>query len=88
MVVYDEYGPVRMMRTREWKYVHRSAYGPHELYDLLNDPGEERNLVDDPAYAGEIQAMRAALHDWFLSYADPDRDGGALPSPAPASRAR
>ena len=79
VVVYDEYGPVRMMRTRDWKYVHRSAYGPHELYDLLNDPGEERNQVDEPAHAGTVQAMRAALHDWFLGYADPDRDGSTLP---------
>ena len=28
-----------MIRTQEWKYVHRYPYGPHELYDLVNDPG-------------------------------------------------
>ena len=79
VVIYDEYGPVRMIRTREWKYVHRYAYGPHELYDLVNDPGEERNLVDAPAHAATVQALRAALHDWFLTYADPDRDDSTLP---------
>ena len=36
VVIFDEYGPVRMIRTREWKYVHRYPYGPHELYDLVN----------------------------------------------------
>ena len=44
IVVYDEYGPVRMVRTREWKYVHRDPDGPHELYDLRRDPGERVNL--------------------------------------------
>ena len=47
VVVYDEYGPVRMVRTKEWKYVHRYPYGPHELYDLVNDPDEKHNLIDD-----------------------------------------
>ena len=27
IVVFDEYGPVRMIRTQEWKYVHRYPYG-------------------------------------------------------------
>ena len=40
VVVCDEYGPVRMIRERLWKYVHRYPFGPHELYDLQQDPGE------------------------------------------------
>lgn len=79
VVVYDEYGPTRMIRTREWKYVHRYPYGPHELYQLSEDPGEERNRIDDPACRRQVQALRAALHDWFTAFADPDRDGRALP---------
>jgi len=79
VVIYDEYGPTRMIRTREWKYVHRYVYGPHELYDLVNDPGEEHNLIDAAAQQPRVQAMRAALHDWFVRYADPDRDGSTLP---------
>ena len=47
IVVYDEYGPVRMIRTPEWKYVHRYPYGVHELYDLTADPDEQNNLVDE-----------------------------------------
>ena len=58
VVVYDEYGPVRMIRTATWKYVHRYPYGPHELYDLVNDPDERHNLVDDPAHQTVRQAMR------------------------------
>ena len=65
VVVYDEYGPVRMIRTKEWKYVHRYPYGPHELYDLVHDPNEEQNLVTDAAYAEKIVELRGHLEDWF-----------------------
>ena len=75
VVVYDEYGPVRMIRTREWKYVHRFPYGPHELYDLAGDPHETRNLIDDPAYADRVKDMKAGLDDWFVRYVDPALDG-------------
>ena len=59
-MIYDEYGPVRMIRTRAWKYVHRCPYGPHELYDLANDPEEKAN----PFYGfrmlecGQLEATR------------------------------
>ncbi len=75
VVVYDEYGPVRMVRTAEWKYVHRYPYGPHELYDLLNDPSERHNVVEDTATGGIVEEMKARLEDWFVQYTDPARDG-------------
>jgi len=75
VVVYDEYGPVRMIRSREYKYVHRYPYGPHELYDLQNDPDERMNLIEDPE-AQAVQAdMKATLDLWFDRYVDPARDG-------------
>ena len=75
IVVYDEYGPVRMIRTKDWKYIHRYPYGPHELYDLLHDPDEMNNLANAPEQADRIISMRARLQDWFTRYADPARDG-------------
>jgi len=75
VVVYDEYGPVRMVRTREWKYVHRYPDGPHELYDLRNDAGERRNVVDDATYRATVAMLRARLAEWFACYVDPARDG-------------
>ncbi len=79
VVVADEYGPVRMVRERQWKYVHRYAYGPHELYDLDNDPGEIANRVDDPACARVLADLRYRLEQWFLTYADPGLDGVRQP---------
>ncbi len=74
VVVYDEYGPVRMIRSREWKYVHRYPYGPHELYHLSEDPDETRNLVDLPEYANRVTEMRDKLRKWFAKYVNPERD--------------
>ena len=78
VVIFDEYGPVRMARTQDWKYVQRSfggPDGPDELYDLAGDPDERRNLVDDPAQAQRIGDMRAMIDDWFARYVNPARDG-------------
>jgi arylsulfatase A-like enzyme len=75
VVVYDEYGPVRMVRTRDWKYVHRHPDGPHELYDLAADPGERVNRVGDPDAHDVVQALRGRLHAWFDAFVDPALDG-------------
>jgi arylsulfatase A-like enzyme len=79
VVVFDEYGPVRMIRTAAWKYVHRYPYGPHELYDLVDDPGEVRNLAGDPASAGIRADLARRLDAWFSRYVVPDADGSRLP---------
>jgi arylsulfatase A-like enzyme len=75
VVVFDEYGPVRMIRTREWKYVHRYPDGPYELYDLVNDPGETRDLVSDAGQEGRVEEMRESLAEWFARYVNPEIDG-------------
>ena len=72
-----------MMRTEEWKYVHRypdgfdlrSAEGPHELYDLANDPDERANLADDPSQAERIGDLKQRLEAWYERYVVPERDG-------------
>jgi arylsulfatase A-like enzyme len=70
VVVFDEYGPVRMIRTREWKYVRRYPYGPDELYHLEKDPEERRNLVEEASSTATVKQLRAQLERWFLAYAD------------------
>jgi len=74
-VIFDEYGPVRMIRTEEWKYVHRYPNGPNELYDLVNDPDERRNLIDDPIQKKRVEELKAQMEDWFAKYVEPSRDG-------------
>jgi arylsulfatase A-like enzyme len=79
VVVYDEYGPVRMVRTRDWKYVHRYPDGPHELYDLVADPGERKDLIASPAAAPMLASLRERLDDWFARHVDPAQDGARKP---------
>ncbi|NKB66269.1 MAG: sulfatase-like hydrolase/transferase [Candidatus Latescibacteria bacterium] len=79
VVIYDEYGTTRMLRTTQWKYIHRYSDGPHELYDLVNYPDERHNLVDDPAQTQRLQELRAQLETWFQRYTHPDRDGRLYP---------
>ena len=74
VVVYDEYGSVRMIRSGTCKLVMCYPFGPHAFFDLRDDPGEEHNLYDDPSREAEILAMRTRLERWFSDYADPDID--------------
>lgn len=75
VVVFDEYGPVRMIRTHDFKYVYRHAYGPHELFDLVNDPEEQENLIDVPSRARLRAELQGELTAWFARYVEPDKDG-------------
>jgi hypothetical protein len=79
LVVFDEYGPVRMIRSRDWKYVHRYPYGLHELFNLSEDPGETRNRCADPACRTILRDLKGEMDEWFLRYADPAVDGAKEP---------
>ena len=58
---------VRGVRTAEWKYVHypHGDGGPDrhlaELYDLRNDPGELKNLINAPASAPVVETLKKEL---------------------------
>lgn len=61
IVIFDEYGPVRMIRNKSWKYIHRYPYGPHELYVLTNDPNETSNLTNEQDYYIQVIYLRNQL---------------------------
>jgi len=75
VIIYDEYGYCRMIRSREWKYVHRYPDGPNELWDLVNDAGELNNLIEDPDQQPRIEDLRQQMEAWFDEYVDPNLDG-------------
>jgi choline-sulfatase len=75
IVMYDEYGPVRMIRTREHKYIHRYPYGPNEFYDLREDPEERHNLISEPDRKGLINELKLQMEQWFNRYVIPEFDG-------------
>ncbi|GGD56856.1 sulfatase-like hydrolase/transferase [Paenibacillus nasutitermitis] len=80
--VFDELGAARMIRTKEWKYIHRYPLGPCELYDLTQDPGEKYNLLDkqnakldSPDQDDLVAKLKHQMELWFSKYSDPDKDG-------------
>ena len=79
IVVFDEYGGTRMIRTAAHKYVWRFGDGPTELYDLVADPAESRSLHADPAHEGLRTELHGRLESWFAQYADPAYDAVARP---------
>lgn len=55
-----------MIRQGDWKYIYHNAAGEgypaeRELFNVREDPGEWRNLADDPAQAARIETMHAAM---------------------------
>lgn len=70
-------GRRKMVRTKDWKYVHDPMGDKDELYDLVNDPWELRNVIDDAKHRGVLAALRLRLTDWSIRTED------AKPVPLP-----
>lgn len=52
----------RAIRTDRYKYIHWMQHPDEsELYDLVEDPYETRNLIDDPRLAGVAEDLREEL---------------------------
>ena len=69
-----------MVRDRRWKLVHfidgeeasrgegKNGGKPPagQLFDLEDDPGEERNLWDDPAAANQRDRLLKQMGEWLI----------------------
>jgi len=60
-----------MLRTELWKLVARHGTGTGELYDLDSDPGETRNLWDEPGARDAKLEMYGRLADAMARTVDP-----------------
>jgi len=66
-----------MVRTRNFKYVRR-LYEKDELYDLINDPQELHNIIDNSAYTEVLADLKERMLTFFIETGDvvkhePDR---------------
>ena len=59
-----------MVRTATWKYVHDPMGDKDELYDLVNDPWELRNVIDDDRHQSVLTGLRLKLADWSITTED------------------
>jgi arylsulfatase A-like enzyme len=61
----------RMVRTERFKYcLYDSGAHREQLTDLKNDPGEMKNLAEDPAYKDVLEQHRRLLKDWVQKTGD------------------
>lgn len=63
-------GRRKMVRTHEWKYIHDPMGDRDELYDLVNDPWELKNVADDPENRDILAELRLKLMDWSIKTED------------------
>lgn len=60
----------RMLRTDRYKYTFCQKPPVIALYDLQNDPQEDRNLAADPAYAETVRRMHRRLREVMAADGD------------------
>lgn len=74
IVIFDEYGGTRMIRTETHKLVLRNGDAPSELYDLQADPQESRNEIHNPTFQELRNDLRERLTAWFEAHSEPRFD--------------
>lgn len=57
--------PLRMVRTDRWKLNHLS-WSRSELFDVVNDPGEFHNRIDDTGLSGVVKELTALAGRQFI----------------------
>lgn len=62
----------KMVRTRRWKLV-RYGSGEGELYDLLNDPNEDRNLFENPDHRETVAELTERILLWLMRADETDQ---------------
>ena len=72
---------LNVVRGERYKYVHFTKLPPL-FFDLEADPGETRNLADDPAYAPLVLAYAQKLLSWRMNHDEQTLTHVTLPDAA------
>ena len=87
--VYSEQEETRVLRTPQWVYFRRFSGNENEtlwdeLYDVVNDPGETNNVINEPENQLVATELATRIDRFFAKYATPHADlwkgGQPLPS--------
>lgn len=74
-VVFYEQEESRGIRTSQYAYWERlEGTGEPELYDMLRDPKQLKNLIDDPELEAVALELKNKLTGFFARYSDPKYD--------------
>ena len=70
--LYFEYSNVRGLLTENLKLIQRTKAFPSEFYDLEADPGETKNVYNDPGHQGQVSDLRTDLESFFRKSGAPE----------------
>ncbi|HLI15299.1 MAG TPA: sulfatase-like hydrolase/transferase [Acidimicrobiales bacterium] len=74
-IAFGEYGDLRMARSRNHKLILRAGHGADELFDLMVDPRETTNRINDPMLDRIRDHLASAIAEYFERYEDPAHSG-------------
>ena len=58
-----------MCRNKNFKYIKR-AYEKDELYNLIDDPAEINNIIDDEQYVSQLKNLKEKMLSWYQETCD------------------
>lgn len=64
-MVFCEDNYLTMVRTKDRKLIYYAGQPEEEYFNMVEDPWEEHNLANDPAYAQEILELKVDMLDWL-----------------------
>jgi len=89
---FSEYGNARMIVNQQFKFIQRltplkEGFG-NEFFDLVADPREEKNQIQNSKYAEDIKLLSDQLNVFFSNYEVEEYSGTNLvnqenPNPVP-----
>lgn len=74
-IQFGEYGDVRMAHSHTHKLILRHGRAPDQLFDLIADPRETRNIIEDPAYSHIVSSLTEAIETHFARFAESPVNG-------------
>ena len=64
-----------MIRTPQHKFVKRYPDGPHDLFELESDPGEQLNRAGWDEFAALQDGLEQRLEEWYSRHENTTRTG-------------
>jgi len=63
-------GLMRSVRNERWKLIRYPPINHVQLFDLVNDPQEVKNLAEEPRHKARIEQMTTQLREWQKKLGD------------------